>query len=106
MTLSDKGEIIKPKVLDLINKERSKQIEKWGSQNHFLSQWLMILAEEHGEAIKAGNELCFRPSLDKGDLWGDLEQELVQEATVALVIVQAIQEERRKFQIMKKRGLE
>jgi NTP pyrophosphatase (non-canonical NTP hydrolase) len=40
-------------VLDLILKERKRQDEKWGEQNHDDYKWLAILTEEIGELSQA-----------------------------------------------------
>jgi len=40
------------RVLEAIQKERTKQIGKWGDQKHSHGKWLLILQEELGEVSK------------------------------------------------------
>ena len=39
-------------LLDEVRRERERQEDKWGAQNHEPSWWLTILAEEVGEAAR------------------------------------------------------
>jgi NTP pyrophosphatase (non-canonical NTP hydrolase) len=41
-----------PELRELV-KERQRQNEKWGEQNHSLPVWMLILTEEVGEAAEA-----------------------------------------------------
>ena len=73
-----------------IKKEREKQDKKWGyPQVHTLPEWMMILAEERGEADAEANEVHFR---DKQEY--DLIEELVHEAAVVMAIYESIYERR------------
>lgn len=64
------------KILDDIVKERRRQDKKWGVRLHTPATWLIILAEEVGEAAKA--------LLEDRSNW---RKELVQ---IAAVVVAAI----------------
>lgn len=66
----------------LVQKERERQQQKWGEQNHTPEWWLAILGEEYGETCQAAVEWNF----GRGGISAYLE-ELVQTAAVA---VQAI----------------
>ena len=68
-----------------IETERQFQNRKWGIQTHELSDWMLILAEEYGEACKASNEAIFRNS----DLT-EVRKELIQTIAVAVAIVDGI----------------
>jgi NTP pyrophosphatase (non-canonical NTP hydrolase) len=59
-------------ILAQVGNERARQDAKWKEQNHRDSVWLTILSEEVGEAAKALLER------------GDLEEELIQIAAVAV----------------------
>jgi NTP pyrophosphatase (non-canonical NTP hydrolase) len=67
--------------------EKARQIEKWGLQSHQISDWLAILGEEVGECSKAYLEYKFN-----GDRRKELYKELIQTATVALNIADALRE--------------
>ena len=58
-------------------KERRRQDEKWGEQNHGPFKWLAILGEEVGEANKAALE----------DDSAGYRNELIQVAAVAMAMV-------------------
>lgn len=64
---------IKDKIISDILKERDRQDEKWGEQNHPAFVWLSIIGEEYGEMCKAVNEFGFYADHQK-------EQEIYQEA--------------------------
>lgn len=68
---------------DLAN-ERDRQDAKWGEQNHDDKTWLPILAEEFGEVARAMLQ-------QDGDKSGDLADELVQVAAVAVAWLEAIE---------------
>lgn len=42
-----------------INRERERQDEKWGEQNHTAPVWCTIIGEEFGETCQAVNEFLF-----------------------------------------------
>lgn len=70
-------------VLEEIAKERNRQDEKWGEQNHSPADYLTILGEEVGEANKAALEAKFA-----GKPWDDYRKELVQVAAVAVAMIE------------------
>ena len=65
-------------VLAEVAAERHRQDEKWGEQNHDAGKWMLILAEEVGEAAKAALE-------------GDVAQERAEYVQVAAVAVARIE---------------
>lgn len=65
--------------------ERTSQDQKWGIQNHGVSAWMLILAEEFGEAAKEANEMHFRQKDSR-----DYREELVQVAAVAVAAIEAL----------------
>jgi len=75
------------KVLVEVEKERSRQDEKWGEQNHYPSEWLMILLEEVGEANKAALETHFGTVSDD---WKKYRKELIHVAAVAVAMVECL----------------
>lgn len=91
-------------VYEDVIRERARQDEKWGKQNHIQMIWLGILMEEVGEAAKEINEFHFRP----GPLYAHndprnhtedtrdkqrsrIREELVQVAAVAIAAVQSLE---------------
>lgn len=70
------------KVYDLINEERTRQDDKWGSQRQLHPErWLIILMEEVGEAAEAALDL---------PLTGiEYRKEMVQVAAVAVAALEA-----------------
>lgn len=78
---------VRIKVLDDINRERSKQISKWGKQYHSYATWYTILGEEFGEvgqAIQKGSVAHKKTDAD------DLYKELIQVAAVATAIAEQV----------------
>jgi hypothetical protein len=75
MDISDSAHIM---CIDLalrdVRRETSRQVAKWGIQDHSQDKWLVILMEEVGEAARA---IC-----DKDD--DNYEVELIQTAAVAV----------------------
>lgn len=69
-------------ILDLIREERAAQDEKWGPQQHNLSDWLAILVEEVGEFAAEGAREW--PSCQ------DALAEVVQVAAVATAIAEQL----------------
>ena len=72
-------------ILDEIYGERLRQLNKWGEQNHGVADWILILAEEFGEASKEANEVRFR-SKDPSEY----RAELIQVAAVAVAAIEAL----------------
>ena len=86
-------------ILDNIQKERQRQIEKWGDQNHSYPKWISILTEEVGEAAKEANDYEYlldkinNPTFDSvllNQTLINLREELVQVAAVAVQIIEKI----------------
>lgn len=88
-------------VLDEVFREREKQDEKWGTQNHTIPEYLMILGEEVGEANKEALDVYFRNKKIDEMTVSDIEQgipqkckyenyrkELIQIAAVAVAMVE------------------
>ena len=75
----------KPSIFDSIEKERKRQDDKWGLQNHDPDKWLMILGEEVGEANKAALEahFCSKP-LNR------YRRELIQIAAVTVAMIECL----------------
>jgi len=65
-------------IFEQIAKERKRQDEKWGVQNHHSEKWFTILGEETGEACKA--------SLERD--WEGYRQELVESAAVIVAAIE------------------
>ncbi len=63
--------------------ERRRQDDKWGPQQHRLAEWMLILAEEFGEAAKDANEVVFR-----GAPFSATRKELIQTAAVIFSILE------------------
>lgn len=72
-------------IINAIAKERARQKEKWGEQNHDDFIWLSILTEEVGELAQAALHDRFG-----GKAAGTLETELVQAATVAIQWIECL----------------
>ena len=82
-------------VLAEVAQERERQHAKWGEQNHDPAVWLMVLAEEVGEANQAAFEKLF-PAFDKQAAargprtWADYRVELILVAAVAVLAVESL----------------
>ena len=63
-----------------VSQEQVNQFIKWGEQNHSTFKWMVILAEEFGEANKAILENDFE----------NYREELVQVAAVALSAIESL----------------
>ncbi len=70
------------KTLQAINKERMRQDEKWGEQNHNPFVWLAILGEEYGESCKAALEF----PVD----YSNYRKELIEVAAVAIAAIESL----------------
>jgi NTP pyrophosphatase (non-canonical NTP hydrolase) len=66
-------------------RERYRQNDEWGESNHEAGVWLAILSEEIGEAAQAMLHDKF-----KGIHAGELRNELIQVATVAIQWIECI----------------
>lgn len=67
-------------VLEEVRRERKRQDDKWGEQNHPAEWWFVILSEELGEVARA----LFEADLDQ------YRKEAVQVAAVAVAMVEAL----------------
>ena len=78
-----------------VMRERQRQNEKWGEQNHSMCGWIAVLTEEVGEAAK---EACDFELGNAGvgqlgaqaESVGRFRTEMVQVAAVALQVLEAI----------------
>jgi len=73
-------------------RERARQDEGWGEQNHDPQTYLSILIEEVGETAKEANDLRWWQANGGGrdDIRARLYEEAVQTAAVALAIVECL----------------
>ncbi len=71
-------------IVEEVLKERRRQDEKWGEQNHAPSIWTDILMEEVGEVSRAILEATFGQ-----DSWEEYRKELIQVAAVAIAAVES-----------------
>lgn len=71
-----------------ILKERARQDEKWGEQNHSPIEWCVILGEEVGEVNKAALEKHFSY---EGATLESYREELIQTAAVALAALESLE---------------
>ena len=70
-------------------RERKRQDEKWGIQNHPPEWWLAILMEEVGELSQAIIETRFDNGTDLGGV-DNIKKEAVHCCAVALAMVECI----------------
>ena len=73
--------------LDQIQKERDRQDEKWGEQNHHPLMWFSIIAEEFGELCRAFNEYSFD---DNASHFDEMETEAIQTAACCVAMLECI----------------
>lgn len=81
--------ILATRIMDKVFDENTRQIEKWGVQDHNETEWLAITAEEFGEMSKAIVDYHFAlgsPSL--------VVKEAIQTATLCLKIAEMFSAER------------
>lgn len=74
-----------PLILQEVYNERIRQDAKWGEQNHDVRTWMLILAEEFGEAAKEANEVHFRSKETT-----DYRNELIQTAAVCVAALESL----------------
>lgn len=75
-----------------VARERVRQDDKWGRQDHAWEWWLAILGEEYGELCQAILETHFVDNpehLTKGGI-NNIRAEAVQVCAVALAIIECI----------------
>ena len=73
-----------------IIRERERQDNKWGEQNHNPFAWLVILGEEYGEACKAAFEAPFDGSEITLD-YSNYRKELIEVAAVAVAAIECLE---------------
>ncbi len=76
-----------PYYLDLIQRERVRQDEKWGVQDHHPLLWFSIIGEEYGEMLKAFNEYSFDSDTNHFD---DMQREAIQVAASCVAMLECI----------------
>jgi len=80
-----------PALMDDIKEENSRQIKKWGIQDHEPAEWLMFLTEEVGELSEAISEWQFRNGHER-----NVFNEAIQTATLAIKIAEMFRIEENK----------
>lgn len=73
-----------------ILEERVRQDMKWGIQNHSPMEWIVILAEEFGEASKEALEEHFGELSDSSG-YQKYKKEVIQVAAVALAMLESLE---------------
>ncbi|MDI7190880.1 MazG-like family protein [Leptospira santarosai] len=68
-------------------KERERQDQKWGEQNHSPIEWCAILGEEVGEVNRTVLETHFE--YDGKDDYTEYRTELIQVAAVAIAMIES-----------------
>ena len=81
---------------DDVAAERARQDAKWGEQNHAPSGWIVILAEELGEAAREAAAVKFGSEHHGGaaDPLARFRAEMIQCAAVALAAVECVDRNR------------
>lgn len=82
-------------VLIDVESERFRQLKKWGVQDWSPPEWMMILAEEVGEANKEALEAHFADKFpehypEDADRMKRYRKELIEVAAVAVAAIEAI----------------
>lgn len=87
-------------ILSEVQKEREKQNEKWGEQDHHPIEWIAILTEEVGEAAKEAVDWNFKNGLALASQYEinhtqrkrleNYRMELIQIAAVAVQMVDSL----------------
>lgn len=80
-------------ILNQISKERDRQDEKWGEQNHHPLMWFSIIGEEFGEMCQAFNEYSF--DNDPNHL-EDMQREAVQVAACCVAMIECLERQAKK----------
>lgn len=76
-----------------ILEERERQNDKWGEQNHAPMEWMAILTEEVGEAMKEALEFHWNGEHyfhDRDAVLKRYRAELVQVAAVAIAALESL----------------
>ena len=84
---------IQIEVMNKILKERDRQDEKWGEQNHKPEFWTGILGEEYGELCQAVNETVFDngPEENKKGGFENMRTEAIHVAAVAMGFLECLE---------------
>ena len=91
-------------VMALVAKERHKQNEKWGEQNHNPIEWAAIIGEEFGEMSREAVDIHFRnpvkgrisevDNFDRVQRVEAYQKELIQLAAVTIQAVECLMRQR------------
>jgi hypothetical protein len=76
-----------------VKKERKRQDEKWGQQDHDPCGWISIITEELGEAAEGANRVVLEPVYhkDSGPTWlPKLRKELIEVAACAVAAIESL----------------
>lgn len=77
------------RAMDMIARERDRQIAKWGGESNHPFEWMSILGEEYGELCQAVNETCFHnPQHPERGGHDAIIREAVQVAAVAVSVIE------------------
>lgn len=87
---------VQKKIIEKVLKERTRQDEKWGKQDHAAPTWGMIIGEEYGEMCKAINEYGFNPTRRTED---EIYTEAIQTMASCMAMLESI-ERRRKIPML------
>jgi len=79
-------------ILEEIRKERERQDNKWGVQNHNPFVWLAIIGEEKGEADEAALEAHFDHM--GNHTFDDYRKELIEVASTAVAAIECLDRSR------------
>lgn len=85
--------------MQLVNKERDRQEELWGQQNHTPDKWVGILGEEFGEFCAAVNETILDNGPDERARGGyeNLMREASHVAAVAVSVMECLMRNRHRW---------
>lgn len=86
------------KVINDVIRERKRQDDKWGEQNHDPIVWQGILGEEFGELCQAINETHFDngPEERKKGGYVNMRTEAIQVAAVAVSFIEYLDRENKR----------
>lgn len=79
-------------VIEDIKRERNRQDDMWGIQEHTAPVWASIIGEEYGETCKAINEFMFNNTLANEQ---EIYNEAIQTAAVCVALCEHILRVRR-----------
>lgn len=79
------------KIYSELEAENHRQLLQWGIQNHSISDWLMIIGEEFGEACQSGVEVKFSSNeVKRRERLEELRAELVQLSAVTAAMIDSL----------------